>query len=244
MAAGVFGGYLGLGGGIIMVPFLSVVAGVDIKTAAAVSLAAIVVNSFTASNEFLKKGMVDLELVITLSLFGVMGNIVGSRLSPIVPAEYVRLALAVLVLYAAFSLLKTRAPIAQAGYADLRSKRMILCTALAFLTGILAGLIGVGGGVILVPLLYLVIGLPLDSARGTSSMIIGFSSAAATAVYFMSGQLDPVVAAPVICGIIPGAKLGGFFGTMAPPAVVKTLFFIIMLYLAFRMSYQPLMELL
>ena len=64
LTAGLLGGYLGLGGGIVMVPFLTVIAGVDIKTAVPVSVTAIVVNSFSASNEYLKKGMVDMELVV------------------------------------------------------------------------------------------------------------------------------------------------------------------------------------
>ena len=65
LTAGLLGGYLGLGGGVIMVPFLTVVTGLDIKIAAPISITAIVVNSFSASNEYLKKGMVDLELVVS-----------------------------------------------------------------------------------------------------------------------------------------------------------------------------------
>ncbi|UCD64867.1 MAG: TSUP family transporter, partial [Candidatus Zixiibacteriota bacterium] len=73
LSAGLLGGYLGLGGGVVMVPFLTVLVGIDIKQAAPISITAIVVNSFTASNEYLKRGMVDMELVIVLAVFMVLG---------------------------------------------------------------------------------------------------------------------------------------------------------------------------
>ena len=244
LSAGLLGGYLGLGGGIVMVPFLTVIAGVDIKVAVPVSVTAIVVNSFSASNEYLKKGMVDLELVIILAVFMVLGNITGSLVSGYVPAQHTSLLLTVIVLYTAFSLLKTRKVTEKMSFKDNRTKYLLICTLLAYVTGTLAALVGIGGGVILVPILYLIIGLPLTTARGTSSLMIGFSSAAASTVYFLNGQIDTNILPGVVLGIILGGKFGGYLGTMAKPLIVKILFFIIMLYLAYRLSYEPLMELL
>jgi uncharacterized membrane protein YfcA len=244
LSAGLLGGYLGLGGGIIMVPFLTVISGLDIKEAVPVSLTAIAVNSLAASNEYLKRGMVDLELVIMLSLFMVLGNISGSLLSSLVPEDYTRILFSALVLYAVFSFLKGRSSSDKMTYQDNRGKYLIICTVLVFFTGVLAGMVGVGGGVILVPVLYLIIGLPLTTSRGTTSLMIGFSAAASALVYFMLGHLNLQVATGVIMGILIGAKLGGYLGTMAKPKVVKILFVIIMLYLAYKLSYQPIMELL
>ncbi len=244
LSAGLLGGYLGLGGGVIMVPFLTVIAGVDIKTAVPVSVTAIVVNSLSSSNEYLKKGMVDLELVIVLSVFMVLGNITGSYLSAYVPGEHTSLMLTVIVVYAAFSLLKGKKTNERMVFSDNRGKYLLITTLVAFVTGTLSALVGIAGGVIIVPLLYLVIGLPLSTARGTSSLMYGFSSAAAATVYFLGDKIDLTIVSGVILGIIVGGKLGGYFGTMAKPLVVKILFFILMLYLAFRLSYDPILELL
>lgn len=244
MTAGLLGGYLGLGGGIIMVPFMTVLLGVDIKTAVPVSVGAIVVSSLAASNEYLKKGMVDLELVVMLSIFTVIGTIVGSNLSHVIPAEYTRLLLTVILVYTAFSLLKKRKSDPGMAFKDNRNKYLFICAVLALLTGMLSALVGIGGGVILVPVLYLIIGLPLATARGTSSMMIGFSAAAATAVYFLKGEIDFEILSGVIVGITIGAKLGGRLGTVAKPTVVKVMFLIVMLYLAFKLAYEPLSELL
>lgn len=227
-----------------MMPFLTVIMGVDIKAAVPVSVTAIMVNSFSSSNEYLKKGMVDFELVIILSLFMVIGNIVGSNLMVVIPPNYTRLILTLILIYTAFSLLTARKPSDRIRFSDNRTKYISICTLLAFVTGTLAGMVGIGGGVILVPVLYLVIGLPLTTARGTSSFMIGFSAAAATAVYLVEGMINFEIVPGVILGIILGGKLGGYFGTIAKPKMVKILLFIIMLYLAYRLSYEPLREIL
>lgn len=243
LTAGLLAGYLGLGGGIIIVPFLTVVAGMDIKAAVPVSVTAITVNAFSASNEYLKRGMVDLELVVMLAVFMMMGNISGSLLSNVISADYTKLVLTVVLIYTAFSLLKGKNNKEQMNYHDNRGKYLLICTTLAFATGILSGLVGIGGGVIIVPVLFLIIGLPLTTARGTSSLMIGFSAAASTVVFFISGQVNLEAASGVVLGIMIGGRLGGFLGTMAKPIVVKILFFIIMLFLAYKLSYEPLREL-
>jgi uncharacterized membrane protein YfcA len=243
-SAGLLGGYLGLGGGEIMVPFLTVIAGVDIKSAVPVSVAAIVVNSFSASSEYLKKGMVDFELVIVLAIFLVIGNITGSNLSFIVPADHVKLLLTILVVYTAFSLLKGRTAPQQLVFSDNRTRYLPLCLVLALAVGTFAGLVGIGGGVFLIPILYLLIGLPLSTARGTSSLMICFASASATAVYFMNDMIEFSIASPVIVGIALGGKLGGFFGTVAKPIIIRVVFFLVMLYLAYGMARGPLEQLL
>ncbi len=244
MTAGLLAGYLGLGGGIVIVPFLTILLGVDIKTAVPVAVAAIVVNSLTASNEYLKKGMVDLEMAVILSLFMVIGTIVGSNLSTVVSQEALRLILTVVLIYTAFSLLKKRDASRDHKYRTNRNKYLVICSTIALFTGVLSALVGIGGGVIIVPMLYLLIGLPLTTARGTTLLMVGFSGAAATAVYFFKGMINYEIVASVILGISIGGKLGGFLGTMAKPKVVKIIFMIVMLYLAFKMAYEPLVELL
>ena len=87
LSAGIVGGYLGLGGGLIMVPFMTLLMGVDIKTAVPVSMSAVMVNSISSSNEYLKKNMVDIELGLVLAVFTVLGNIAGSNLDSVIPGN-------------------------------------------------------------------------------------------------------------------------------------------------------------
>lgn len=244
LTAGLLGGYLGLGGGIIMVPFLTIAAGLDIKTAVPISVTATVVTSLASSNEYLKKGMVDLELSIILALFMVIGAITGSSLSPYIPSHYIQLTLTIVVLYTAVSLLKDKNNNQKPGFVLNRNKNIVLSAVIAIFTGILSGLVGIGGGVIIVPVLYLLIGLPLSTSRGTSSLMIGFSAAAASTVYLLSGQIDFQIATGVILGIIVGGKIGGKLGTIAKPKIVKIIFFIVLLYVAAKLGYESLLEIL
>ncbi|MFQ5499611.1 MAG: sulfite exporter TauE/SafE family protein [Candidatus Zixiibacteriota bacterium] len=241
LVAGGLGGYLGLGGGIVMVPYLTVVAGLDIATAVPVSVTAIVVNSFSASNEYVKKGMVDFELVVLLSLLMVAGSITGSSLSHVVPPAIPQTILTLLLVYTAFSLLKSNDKSKSGGLGNWHRRHLPAMLGLAGVTGILAGLVGIGGGVILVPAMHLIMAVPLTTARGTSSFLIGFSSAAASAVYLLNGDIDFHIAAPVILGILIGGKLGGFFGTTAKPTVIKVMFLVVMLYLAYKLT-APIIE--
>jgi len=240
MTAGLLGGYLGLGGGEIVVPFLTVVLGLDVKTAAPVSLVAVTVNALSSSAEYLKRGMVVLELAIIIATFMVMGNIAGSTVSAAVSEELVRVLLTGVLVYTAVTLLRGRRPAERLVFADNRRRFMGLVVVLAFLIGVLAGLIGVGGGVLLIPLMYLVIGCPLATARGTTTLIVVFSAAAASAVYFLRGAVALPVAAPVVFGILLGGRAGAYFGASARPAVVRALFFAVMMYLAWRLSARAL----
>lgn len=240
-SGGALGGYLGLGGGIIVVPFLTIIVGLPIKVAVPVSVTAVVMNSIAASNEYLKKGMVDFELAVTMALFMVTGSIIGSNLSSVIPEFYVRTIFSVLLVYSAVSFLKSRRTDTRMQFSDNRKRFLFLTATIVLLAGILAGLLGVGGGVVLVPLLYLVIGLPLTSARGTSSFLIGFSSAAAMTVYLLQGNIDLQIAPAVILGAIVGGKAGGFLGTLAKPMAVKIIFFLVMIFLAFKLTIAPLL---
>ncbi len=242
LTAGMLGGYLGLGGGIIMVPFLTIAAGLDIKVAVPVSVTATVVTSIASSNEYLKKGMVDLELSIILALFMVIGTITGSSLSPYIPSEYIQMVLTIVVLYTAVSLLKSKNNVSKQ-IVD-RNKNIMLAAIIAIFTGVLSGLVGIGGGVIIVPVLYLLIGLPLSTSRGTSSLMIGFSASAASIVYFLNDQIDFQIVTGVIIGIIIDGKLGGKLGAIAKPKIVKIIFFIVLVYVAIKLAYKPLMDIL
>ncbi len=237
--AGLLGGYLGLGGGIVIVPWMTFVVGVDLRAAIPASVAAIVVNSISSSAEYLKKDMVDLDLMIVLVVWMTAGNIIGSAVSGAVPSEIIQVLFAAVMLYTAVNFLrKTPVRTDDVEPDRLKGKKAIVYL-IALGTGIIGAMIGVGGGVIIVPVLYLVLGLPLSVARGTSSFLIGPSTTAAVAVYALNGRLDPVILPPLLVGTIAGGKLGGYLGTLAKPQVVKLLFFAVMLYLAGRFALGP-----
>ena len=240
LAAGILGGYLGLGGGVLMVPYMVVLLGLDIRTAVPVSMAAITVNSVSASTEYLKKNMVDLELVLTLAIFLTIGNIIGSSLVSVVPADIIQLVFTAFLLYTSIMFLKGRktADRDPAG-GGMSTRDWTITIGLALLAGALGGLIGVGGGIILVPAMYLLVGLPLTTARGTMTFMFGFSAAASTLVFITLDQLDFAIVGPVILGILFGGKIGGLLGTVSKPLTVRIVFFVVLMYMAVRLGWAP-----
>ncbi|MEW6050661.1 MAG: sulfite exporter TauE/SafE family protein [Candidatus Zixiibacteriota bacterium] len=237
LLAGVLGGYLGVGGGIVIVPFLTLVMGLDIKAAVPVSVAAIVINSLASSSEYLRNGMVNLELVVVLTISMVVGTIIGSMLLTVVASTYIKLIFAAILVYTAITFLRGKESTGLAPSIDHNGGRMRLCGFLSFCGGILAGLVGIGGGVIVIPLMFLVLGVPLGIARGTSSFIVGFAGAASVSIYFTSGLVDLSVAPAVMFGTVLGGKVGGSLGAVAKPRVVKILFFVLLLYTAVRLAF-------
>jgi uncharacterized protein len=233
-AAGLFGGYLGLGGGELLIPLLTVVFGHDMKCAVPISVTAVLVNSFSSSIEYLKKGMVDIEIVVILSIFTVMGAAFGSTINTVLPDDIIRICFSVILIYAAFSFLKRRPDDNHHRLTDSRNKNLGFVYLLAFLIGSVSALVGIGGGVLLLPLIYLMIGLPLNTARGSSTLIICFASTAATSIYFLQDRILLSAVSPVILGILVGGKIGGLLGTLAKPIIVRILFFMVMIYLAYR----------
>ncbi len=234
---------MGLGGGVMMVPYMTIVMGLDIKEAVPVSLMAVAVGAWSASTAYLKKSMVDSELVIIISIFMVIGSVIGSSLSAFISSAVIQVIFSAVVLCAGIMMLLKKENKKPAIHRDHGLIYFVLAGAISLTVGILGSLLGLGGGLFIIPVLYLLFGLSIDRARGTSALTIGFAAAAAAIVYFFNGQLDPHAAAPVMLGVAVGGTLGGHLGTGARPIVVKIIFFVIMLYIAYKLGMEGLKNL-
>ena len=218
-----------------MVPFMAIVMGLDIKAAAPISMAAIIVGSMSASTPYLKKNSIDNELAVFLGVFMTIGGVTGSIISAYIPSNIIQLIFSVLVIYAALMLFKKKNESEKRWHSDNRTIYYSVAATAALFTGTIAATLGVGGGIFLIPALYLLFGKNLKVARGTSAMVIGFSATAATAVYLGSGRLDASAAMPVILGVVIGGMIGGQLGTLAKPLAVKIVFLIVMLFTAYKL---------
>ncbi|HOP05867.1 MAG TPA: sulfite exporter TauE/SafE family protein [candidate division Zixibacteria bacterium] len=236
LVAGMAGGFLGIGGGVLLVPLLTVAAGLSVHTAVPVSITAVAAHSFASSNIYLKQGRVDLELALPVVLLMTMGSVLGGYLHPIISPHWVELLLAAMMIYTALSLIFTGKRQDDGMFEGLKSRNYGISAILAAAIGFLAGLIGVGGGELLVPILYSLARVPFKTARGTALLIISFSAAAASAVYFLEGAVEPRVLAPVLIGVIAGSQLGSFLGMRTPSSIARFVYIGVMAYLAYAMS--------
>ena len=238
---GLASGMLGLGGGVFIIPLLTLGFGMSIKSAVALSLVCVIPTSMAASNVYLKSGVIDVDLAVTLSLYTTIGGIIGGVIAGQIDPAILEIIFAVVLLYSAISVVtRTDNPGAQKKTLSHRHTKAL--HAIAVVAGVLTGIVGLGGGVVLIPLMYIGFGLPIAQAIGSSALIVGVTGTAAATVHVLNGALDPVIQAapPIVVGMILGAHLGGRLGVRVKSIVLRVGFALILLYSCYRMAIEGL----
>ena len=228
----------GIGGGSLMVPFMVLVFNYDVKIAIATSLLCIVVTSSSAASEYLKRGLVDIKTALLLEPATAAGAIVGAYTTLTLPTKIVRGALGLLLLYVSLTMLRKalrKTSVEEAKAIKIVPFRKILGVLVSFLAGLTSGMFGIGGGVLKVPLMTLIMGLPIKVAVATSSFMIGLTAASGGIVYLMKGFPDPLSVVALALGIIPGAILGAKCMRKLRPWAVRLVFSFVLLYASIRL---------
>lgn len=226
--AGCVGAMLGLGGGIFIVPFLNLVAGLPFQSATAVSLVTIVATSSVSATNAGQRQLANLKLGMLLEAFSAPAalgaaywatSISEPTLRRIFAVSAIGIAIVMLtrlnkrnvVLDPAFDTgaLGGRFFEAESGAVVAYGvKRLPIACGTSVLAGILSGLIGVGGGIIKVPVLNAWCGVPLRAAAATSAFMIGITVVASAIPYYVRGDVVPHFAAATVLGVLAGGRLG------------------------------------
>ncbi len=231
---GIVGSLFGLGGGIIMVPLLTLIFGLPMTEAVGTSLMGVVAVSTAASIDFLKSGRADLELGLTLETLTALGALTGGLLAAVISARPLYILFGIILFYTAIDMVRPRRKLPEGGNrVYFRNNRIGL--GLSFVAGNVAGLLGVGGGVMKVPLMNLVMGVPLKIATATSSYMIGITAATASIIYLVRGDVDLYKAAVIILGIFFGSRLGVLISYRINVRILRLLFVAILLFTAYKM---------
>ncbi|HEY0840355.1 MAG TPA: sulfite exporter TauE/SafE family protein [Vulgatibacter sp.] len=224
--AGALGALLGVGGGIVLVPILSLAFGVPLQHAVAVSLACVIASSSGAAAAYVRDHRCDVRLGMKLELFTVAGAIAGAFVAPHLPASAVQILFGLLVIPVARSLLKPT-PTEDVERVEGRTvevRNLPLGYAASFGAGTMSAVLGIGGGPIKVPLMTLLMGVPFKVATATSNLMIGVTAAASVFVYLSRGLLDFGVAVPTVLGVIAGATIGARLMPKVPTRALKKVF--------------------
>jgi uncharacterized membrane protein YfcA len=232
--AGAVGSILGLGGGIIMVPALTLIFGLPIQEAVGTSLLGVVAVSTAAAIDFLKSGRADIELGLRLETMTALGALTGGVLAAVIAPRIIYIFFAIVLFYAAFNMIR-RVRTKMQGGPYVVPRRMALGLSLSFVAGNISGLLGVGGGVAKVPIMNLAMTVPLKIATATSSYMIGITASTAAVVYLMRGDVDFYKAAAIIPGIFLGSRLGARLSYRLNTRIIRTFFVIVIVYTAIRM---------
>ena len=238
-AAGVFGSLLGLGGGVLIVPLLTLVFGLELREAVGVSLVSVIMTSSVAAGVYLERHTADLRLGMRLELFTAIGALIGGSIAFLIEERILALLFAALLIYVAVSMLRARtsaAPAVAPGEPQSYEVRnMPLGVVGATGAGLLSALLGVGGGIVKVPLMHLGMGVPLRVATATSNLMVGITAAASAVIYVIHGGVDPYVAGPTVIGVFLGASIGSRISHRVDVRVLRWLFVVVLLYTAVQM---------
>ncbi len=256
--AGVFGSLLGLGGGILIIPLLTVGFGVPFREAVGISLVCVIVTSSASAAVYLERHAANLRLGMLLEVFTATGALVGGLVAFALPERVLAGLFAALLAWTAFSMLRRgqvqaaateeAVPMDQvagpgaaaADQGDHRPASRSLADEVAgpgygvrrlgagaggsLGAGMLSALLGVGGGIVKVPLMHLVMGVPLKVATATSNLMIGVTAAASAVVYLVRGGIDPYIAGPTAIGVFAGAMVGSRLAARIDVRILRLLF--------------------
>lgn len=268
-AAGLFGSLLGLGGGVLLVPLLTLVFGLDLRAAVGVSLISVIMTSSAAAGVYLERNVANLRLGMTLELFTAMGALVGGLVAFLIDEQLLALLFSGLLVYVAITMLRAREPAPDdvAGLPpegddldrhvepprpdDLASFRSAALAHLSTETyavrnlgrgvvgstgaGVLSALLGIGGGIIKVPVMHVGMGVPLRVATATSNLMIGITAAASAVIYVLRDEVDPYTVGPVAIGVFVGASIGSRAAHRVELRVLNLLFVAVLLWTALQM---------
>ena len=250
MTAGLIGSLFGLGGGVIVVPVLTILYDMPAHDAIAISLVAIVAISAAGSATLVKERVANVRLGLRMEMGAAAGAVIGAVIALYLNSSLLSLAFAFVMIYSAvYMLMRPEKKVSDDDLSesdgvfvyhdprtgeDIRYRVRNQRTGMLgfFAAGITSPLSGVGGGAIKVPIMNIHMNVPMKVATATSSFVIGITAFTGAAVYFLSGVLDVQTAAVVIVGAFVGSRMGVAILPKIDTASLRRYFSVVLIFLA------------
>jgi uncharacterized membrane protein YfcA len=256
-AAGLLGALTGLGGGVVIVPLLTLGFGIDFRYAVGASLVAVIATSSGAAAAYVWEGYTNVRVGMLLEMATTVGALLGAYLAGVIATSALAIVFGLVLIYSAYAssrpgperLVSTPDPLAQrlrlddsfpslTGEQAYHVQRVPLGFALMTAAGTLSGLLGIGSGAVKVLAMDQAMCLPFKVSTTTSNFMIGVTAAASAGVYLSRGYIDPGLAMPVVLGVLGGAMLGARILTRTRSTRLRTLFVLVILALGAEMIYN------
>jgi uncharacterized membrane protein YfcA len=257
LGAGFLGSLLGLGGGIIVIPALSLVFGFPMQVAIGASLVGVIATSTGAASYYVQEGMSNIRLGMVLETATTVGSVIGAVIAVYTNQQLLAVAFGILLLYASVYMVRRPERLAvptdeenrkkffdlSGSYVDKKDGREVsydvkkldrgLGASLG--AGALSGLLGVGGGVVQVPVMNIWMGAPMKAAAATSNFMMGITALAGAVIYYGQGLMSPVVTGLVAVGIFLGAMVGSRIAHLVAGVSLRRAFAVVMVAIAILM---------
>src|SRR3984957_3019330 len=258
IAAGFLGSLTGLGGGVMIVPFLTLLFHVDIRYAIGAALVSVIATSSGAAAAYVKEGYSNVRVGMFLEIATTVGALVGAAVALYLHVSVIAIIFGLALIYSAFSSLRKKsehktdvAPDRIAtwlrmdssyptpeGMTQYHVRGVPLGFALMFGAGVLSGLLGIGSGAVKVLAMDQAMKLPFKVSTTTSNFMIGVTAAASAGIYLSRGYIDPGIAMPVMLGVLGGSLVGARILTGATVRTLRLVFGVVIGFLAVEMIYN------
>ena len=251
LVAGLLGSALGVGGGVLIVPILTLAFHLPIHVAIGSSLVAIVANSCTAASIYTKARLTNVKLGLLLETATIPGAIIGGLAAAVIVPSILSALFGLVLLYVAYTMVVHRHLMSEDvlpadnsvapnnlssslanSYYDQNLGKVVTYKVThtpaglgaSFFAGVLSSLLGIGGGIIKVPVMNLVMGLPMKAAIATSAFMIAITTTVGALIYHYYGNIYPFIVAPLIIGVVVGARLGVELAQRARGILLRRIF--------------------
>jgi uncharacterized protein len=260
MVAGAFGALLGIGGGFILIPFLTLALGINIKYAVGASLVSVIATSSGAAATYVRDRVTNFRIAIFLEIGTTLGAITGVAIASLINTSFLFILFSIILGWSAFAMLRRRegagqalkaSPDSAADFLELHSSypggteremipyrvtRARLGLALMYLAGCVSALLGIGSGILKVPAMDQAMRVPIKVSSATSSFMIGVTTATSAGIYFMRGDIIPGLAGPIAFGVLIGSQIGSRWLGKWSGQTIRWVFVAILIIVAIEMG--------
>lgn len=258
-AAGLLGSLTGLGGGVVLVPMLTLAFGVDLKYAIGASLVSVIATSSGAASAYVKEGYSNIRVGMFLEIATSIGALLGAYLATRISGSIIAIVFGIVLLYSAYQSIRPHAlrdsggtkpdRIAQAlkldstypspqGLCSYHVQAVPAGFGLMVGAGALSGLLGIGSGAMKVLAMDRAMKLPFKVSTTTSNFMIGVTAAASAGIYFSRGYIDPGLSMPVMLGVLSGSFLGSKLLMRAKVETLRKVFGAVIFLMGVEMIYN------
>jgi uncharacterized membrane protein YfcA len=258
--AGLLGSLTGLGGGVVLVPLLTIFFHVDIRYAIGASLVSVIATSSGAAAAYVREGFSNIRIGMFLEIATTIGALSGAYLAGWIPTEALAIIFGIVLLYSAYISRRVRPPELrdlppdplatrlrlngsfpdQGGNRSYNVQHVPTGFGLMFGAGALSGLLGIGSGAVKVLAMDQAMRIPFKVSTTTSNFMIGVTAAASAGVYLSRGYVDPGLSMPVMLGVLAGSLFGSRILVKAETKSLRLVFSLVILVLGLQMLYKGL----
>lgn len=258
--AGLLGALTGLGGGVVIIPLMTLGFGIDIRYAIGVSLVSVIATSSGAAAAYVREGYTNIRIGIFLELATTLAAVGGAALAGIVSTSVLAVIFGIVLVFSAAQTLQSRHDISGAERSDPLAMKLRLNGTypiggamqpynvtgvvpgflLMALAGALSGLLGIGSGVVKVLAMDRVMRIPFKVSTTTSNFMIGVTACASAGIYLSRGYIEPALAMPVMLGVLAGSLLGARILMRVRTVILRRVFAAVVFVMALEMIYNGL----